>query len=70
MRIHCDSPDGGKPFEVFNADDNGLDVPGWYYMPLMPIDDQGGFEPLDDAPTGPFTTPGDAFNDAYNCNFK
>ncbi len=68
MRIFVNSDDGGKPFELFTADDNQLDEPGWYYM-LMQLVSDGGYEPLEDAPNGPFASLSQAFNDAIKCNY-
>jgi len=69
MRIFVNSDEGGKPFELFTHEDNGLDEPGWYYMLMIPTELAGAFEPLEDAPTGPFESLTAAFNDAINCNY-
>jgi len=79
MRIFVNSDEGGKPFELFTHEDNGLDEPGWYYMLLIrlaqpAIHNPGtgaprGYEPLEDAPLGPFQSLTAAFNDAINCNY-
>lgn len=84
MRIFVNSDDGGKPLELFTHEDNDLDEPGWYYMPMYraydkpveeggkPLSDEDGmplYDPDDDAPTGPFTSLTAAFNDAINCNY-
>lgn len=82
MRIFVNSDEGGKPFELFNSEDNQLDRPGWYYqlmqwVPGSEVDklvgtqgNPGRYEPLDlDGPTGPFETINDAFGDAIMCNY-
>ena len=79
MRIFVNSDEGGKPFELFTHEDNGLDEPGWYYMLMRPKTDRNGnswFEddkihyiPLEDAPTGPFFSLTAAFNRAIGANY-
>ena len=78
MRIFVNSDEGGKPFELFTHEDNGLDQPGWYYMLMQPVyseyeTDEGheleGYEPLEDAPTGPFFSLTAAFNRAIGANY-
>lgn len=80
MRIFVNSNEGGKPFELFTHEDNGLDRPGWYYMLMQPVNPDnevsvvhvhGGnlYEPLEDSPEGPFESLTAAFNDAINCHY-
>ena len=79
MRIFVNSDEGGKPFELFTHEDNGLDEPGWYYMLMQPVSVQvgeldvnspsTGYEPLEDAPTGPFFSLTAAFNRAIGANY-
>src|SRR5258706_16242988 len=79
MRIFVNSDEGGKPFELFIHEDNQLDQPGWYYMLLQPVDASTkidhvtisavNYEPLEDAPTGPFGSLVEAFADAIMANY-
>ena len=83
MRITVNSAEGGKPFEMFEAADNNLDEPGWYYtlmqwVPGNEVDallgttgNEGRFEPLDidEGPEGPFSSLNEAFCDAIASGF-
>jgi hypothetical protein len=83
MRIMVTSDEGGKPFELFTHEDNGLDEPGWYYMLMCPTTQKynpetekyeetnefQGYEPLEDQPNGPYASLSRAFRDAIECNY-
>ncbi len=72
MRIFVNSDEGGKPFELFTHEDNGLDEPGWYYQLMQPAESDHAvtYEPLDlDGPTGPFFSLTAAFNTAIGANY-